>query len=457
MPCRSKTCWPLTAALALFGIFMVWLLSAQTVAAQELPGLIVSVPPDTPAPAAPPKAGPSVASTSPDTGRPRASAPSAKPRKKTKRRAKTTGKGTKPRRRTAARTPPATGKSGTSIVVLVNDDPITAYEVEQRARLMALSADIRGAAQSNFKALIKRSDTNQRLRKILEQTIAENQGKSREQVIAIFEKRKKAFAMGLQKQAIASARAGAFPAYRKKALQELIEERLKLQEAKRLKMAPTKADLERAVKSIAERNKADPKTFAARITNLGIDFATMRDRIRAQIAWGNVVQTQFSRFISINQQDIDRELASSNQKPDNVTLRLHRITLTLPANVTQSSMAQRIAQAEGVQRRFQGCGSTRKLVGSVPGARFEDLGSRRADSVAEPTRTLLLNAKDGDMVPPSTTARGIELYAVCSRTADKGSLKERDNARASLRQKEFDILARRRLLDLKRDAHYEYR
>ncbi|MCB1510496.1 MAG: SurA N-terminal domain-containing protein [Hyphomicrobiaceae bacterium] len=451
---RRRSMFAVTLALAVTIVVTGWTGTSGSLRAQELPGLIVSVPPDTPAPTAPPQRQPKVASTAPESAPPRAK----KPRRRTK--ARSTRRRTvrrPPKRRSAGRPRPSSSKAGTSIVVLVNDDPITAYEVEQRARLMALGADIRGAAQANFKALIKRPGTNQRLKAILQQTIAENRGKSRDHIIAVFERRKRAFALGLQKQAIASARAGAFPAYRKKALQELIEERLKLQEAKRLKIAPTKKDLERAITTIAKRNKADAKTFAERITKLGIDFATMRDRIRAQIAWSNVVQTQFSRFISINQLDIDRELAASTNKPDGITLNLHRITLTLPSKVTQASIAQRIAQAEELQRRFRGCVSTRKLVGSVPGARFEDLGARKADTIAEPTRTLLLNAKDGDMVPPNTTTRGIELYAVCGRSAAKGSLKERDQARASIRQKEFEILGRRRLLDLKRDAHLEYR
>ena len=47
----------------------------------------------------------------------------------------------------------------------------------------------------------------------------------------MFEARKKEFAMGLQKQALDGARAGALPKLRKDAQEELIEEKLKLQEA----------------------------------------------------------------------------------------------------------------------------------------------------------------------------------------------------------------------------------
>src|SRR5690606_6134475 len=111
-----------------------------------------------------------------------------------------------------------------SIVVLVNDDPITAYQVDQRARLLAVQSDIGERAQANFKRLIQQDSTNQRLRQILQETIQANQGKSREEILAIFERRKQQFAEQLQRQAVESARSSLVSSHRKKALEELIEE-----------------------------------------------------------------------------------------------------------------------------------------------------------------------------------------------------------------------------------------
>ena len=46
----------------------------------------------------------------------------------------------------------ASEAKGLSIAVLVNDDPITGYEIEQRQRIMSLGANIGEKAQANFKA-----------------------------------------------------------------------------------------------------------------------------------------------------------------------------------------------------------------------------------------------------------------------------------------------------------------
>src|SRR5690606_39112957 len=200
----------LTAALLLPAV-------AYAQGSQSLPGVIVRVPP-------------SEGDSAAGTGR---AAPADKGQSQPKASAKT-----KPK--SASLDSSGSGRrrgSVQSIVALVNDDPITGYQVEQRARLLAVQANIGERAQANFKRLIQQESTNQRLRQILQETIRENQGKSREEILAIFERRKQQFAEQLQRQAVESARSSLIPSYRKQALEELIEERLKLQEAQRLGIA----------------------------------------------------------------------------------------------------------------------------------------------------------------------------------------------------------------------------
>lgn len=448
MPLKIRT----SAVPAAIGIILLALMTGTSGAdAQSVPGLIVAVPDsNNPSPQSQPR-GSSFPSYYGGTPR---QAPAAKPSPATPK-AKAQPK-RKPKRSAALRRS-APKHSGTSIVVLVNDDPITAYEVTQRARLLALRANVKQRVQSNFRALIQQKSTNQRLRAILQRTIEENRGKPRDAVLKIFERRKKAFAVQLQKQAFSSARASIARGYRGKAIDALIEERLKMQEAKRLKVLINKAQLNQAIRGIAKRNKMTPKQFEQHIRKLGVDFTSMRDKLKAEMSWRNVIRARFSRLVAINQQDVDQVLAGETDNKEDIKLKLHRITLALPKELSQSALAQRLSQAENLQRRFKGCSSTKKLASTTPGAHFEDLGPRQAETLPEPTRSLLLNATDGQMAPPATTSRGIELYAVCSRDAVHGSLKAQARARATLRQQEFEILARRHLMDLKRDAHIERR
>ena len=102
--------------------------------------------------------------------------------------------------------------------------------------MMLSGSTVAEKAKANFQAIVKNPRTSERLKAILNETVKANEGKSRDAIIAIFEKRKKEFGMSLQKQAFESARASALPGMKKQALEELIDERLKLQEAKKQKV-----------------------------------------------------------------------------------------------------------------------------------------------------------------------------------------------------------------------------
>ncbi len=368
-------------------------------------------------------------------------------------------KATKPQKSAAATVPDASPKASQSIVVLVNDEPVTAYEIDLRARLMSLSENIGDCVKTNFQRIIKQESTGAQVKAILEKTIKENEGKTREQILAIFEQRKTQFALGLQQQALGSCRSNALGGVRKAAQEELIEERLKLQEARRLGVEINDADATNIIKGIADSNKMTEKQFAEHLKGMGADISTMRARFRAAVAWRDVVRRRFAAQISIAQRDIDKMVATSvgDAGEDAVELQLQKITFALAAKIDQPEMARRYAEADGLRRKFGGCKTMADLTQAVSGSRFENLQYVRPSTIPEPTRSMLLTAKDGDMLPPTTSASGVEVYAVCARRPIAVDAAKREKAQQELTSKEYDALAKRHLRDLRQDAHLEYR
>jgi peptidyl-prolyl cis-trans isomerase SurA len=369
-------------------------------------------------------------------------------------------------RQAAAQPAPAKAEKGASstkgeqsIVVLVNDEPITAYEVQQRSQFLVLNTNIGPRVQENFKRLAQAESTNKQLRAILEETIRANQGKSREQVQAIFDERKKHFAASLQKQAIDGARAAIMPQFKKDALEELIDERLKLQEAKRLGVDVSDSEITAVLKGLADRNKMTMEQFQQHLKSSGVDISTMRERLRAQFAWRDVVRRRFGATVSITQRDVDRMISATANEAgeDTVELEVQKITLLVPARLDQGAMTRRYAEADGLRRKFAGCSTMAGLTQGTGDARHDDLKFIKPSTIPEPTRSLLLSAKDGDMLPPTTAAAGIEVYAVCGRRPIKADDKQRERAEGELQQKEFEIVAKRHIRNLRQDAHIEYR
>ena len=355
---------------------------------------------------------------------------------------------------------PQRKRSGSSdasqtIVALVNDEPITGYEVQQRRRLMSIGIKIQPRVKAAFERLIKDPKTSAKLKAIFNETVKANQGKSQKEIIKIFERRKQAYARSLQQQAINSVRNATMPS-RKAALNELVDERLKLQEAKRLNALASDDDVSRVIAGMAERNKVSPQQLKQNLAKMGASIDAMKERIKATISWNNVIRRRFGHRIQIATRGLDRMMANV-EGGDGLELRIHRILLTMPGTVDEKQMALRMRDAELIRAKFKDCKGTSSLAAGVPGARFQDLGKRESSSIPEPTRTLLLSARDDEMLPPSIGEGGVELWAVCSRKVIPAQEKHRASAKNRLRRKEFEILAKRHLKDLRQDAHIEYR
>lgn len=365
---------------------------------------------------------------------------------------------TQPRRR-ASSSPPSRSAPSVSrlkIAVLVNDDPITQYEIDQRASMLAGGAELGKRAQANFKNLIKQKATNDRLRAILKETIEANQGRSREQILKIFEQRKQAYARDLQRQAISSAKRSVLPTMRRRATEELIDERLKLQAAKRANMLISDGQVDDVMKGIAKRNNLSMPAFKQQLKAQGTDIHSMRSRLRANMSWMRLVNAKFGRFVDVSQKTIDESVAET-QGASSVSLHLHRLTFQLPEKIDQRIIAQRMLEADQLRAQFTGCNASSRLARSARSVVFQDLGYKIATTVAEPTRSLLINLRDGEMAPPVTTEDGVALYAVCGRRSGSDSFEARAAAEREIRQKGTQLYARKYLSDLRRDAHIEYR
>jgi peptidyl-prolyl cis-trans isomerase SurA len=362
---------------------------------------------------------------------------------------------------TASAGPAGDIKDGQAIIMLINDEPITAYELDMRTRFLAMSSGgqkVAQSAQDNFKRMITSEATNTRFKAMVDQIITQNQGKkSRDEIMKLIEDKKKEFAQGLQKQAMDGARGAALPGFKKEAEEELIEEKLKLQEARKLGVIAVEEEVSRVIKGIAANNKLTEAQFAQNIKNMGSDISVMRMRFQTGFSWREVVRRKFSAQISVNQRDVDKLLSQSTAKDDTQELQIQKITLPLPGKLDQAALAQRLADADALRRKFADCKSTAQLAATLPGAKFEDLKYIKPSAVSEPTRSFLTSAKDGEMLPPQTSTAGIDVYTVCGRRELKADDKKREEAQAQLQSQEYEQLAKRYLRDLRQDALIERR
>ncbi len=343
-------------------------------------------------------------------------------------------------------------KSDQAIAVLVNDEPISAYDIDQRLRLVLLNAP---EAQRALRSKLKSESTKNRFRKLLQ----ERRPTSREEVEVI----KAGFVKSLRREVINSIK----PKLRKQVLETLIDEKLMLQEAKKLNLVVSDDDVTKQITGMAQRSKdrqtgkpLSTKQFLGQLRQLGVSPEAFKARLRARIALQRIVMRKYGRHISIGQQQVDRLLDNGNTDTaagkKETEFQLQKIRLSVPSGANQKVIGQRLAEADRLRGKFSSCKKTKALLKDLKGASVQSLGKRTPAQIPQPARAMLVNAKAGDMTPPNVIGSAIELYAVCNRK-QVADTKKREKVKAQLRQQEYDIMRRRYMRDLRQDAFLDYR
>jgi len=351
-------------------------------------------------------------------------------------------------------------KGTQAIVVLVNDEPITAWEIEQRAGFVAANSggnpkEMKAKAEARWAQIVKDPKTNERFQDFMRA----NNVQSQEQARTLQAEFVKKLQQDMIEQLRRESRAGMVSQFRKQAQEELIDERLKMQEAKKVGVEISDDDMKRMLQSIADRNKMTIDQFAQQVKSTGFDISTLRERLRGEQAWREVIRRRFGAQINISQKDVDRVLsaAANEAGEDAFELQVQKITLPLPGRADQAVLVRRFSEAQALHGKAEGCKNMASLAKEAPDAKFEDSKYVKPGNLPEPTRSMMLLGKDGDVLPPATQTNGIEIYAICGRRAVKGDEKQRENAMQDLQAKEFNIVAKRHLHDLRQEAHIEYR
>ena len=290
---------------------------------------------------------------------------------------------------------PAQAQTEQSIAVLVNDDPITSYDIEQRQRFLAVTTHEEPS-----------------------------------------------------------------PALKKKATDMLIEERLQMQQGKKLGISPPEDEVSKIIAGMAEKNNMNPEQLAAALGQMGVDIKTLKDRVRAQIMWQGVVRGKFRRDVSVGEAEIDKALTDAGQsaKPQEKTvLQLRQIKYEIPTNADQAAIAKQLAAIEAVRTKLQSCSNISTLTKEIQGFKVVSLEDQLPDSLGQPMRTLVMNAKIGQMTPPTLSGSAIEAYAICGQHAIKGDPEKRQQTEMKLMEQGLEIRADGLLRDMRQDAFIEYR
>jgi peptidyl-prolyl cis-trans isomerase SurA len=117
-------------------------------------------------------------------------------------------------------------------------------------------------------------------------------------------------------------------------LRQLIDERLRVQEAQRRKMVIQDAQIAAAIKDIETRNNLQPGALRAKLASDGVSARTLIDQIRAQLAWTQMLRSSIGDKMNITDADVADQQKLAAQQTGQTEYRLGEIFIPVddPAN-----------------------------------------------------------------------------------------------------------------------------
>lgn len=213
------------------------------------------------------------------------------------------------------------------------------------------------------------------------------------------------------------------------ATEQLIDEALQVAEAKRLGITVSNAQIDDALLQIARNMNVSQDRLVAMLQQGGVSTETLRDRLRAAIAWNGVTERAIMPQVQISELALDQQAESRLQEFQTFDYILKEIIFV------GAGSSGRSGQANQYRANFAGCNTAVDLSLAYTDAAVIDLGRRHATQLPEAIAKELAGLNVGGITRPRVVDAGVSMLAICEKaqaedlTFIKGDLRaEQGNA-----------------------------
>ena len=245
---------------------------------------------------------------------------------------------------------------------------------------------------------------------------------------------------------------------RQEVLDELINERLKLREAKKFGLDVSASEVDTAYASMAGRMRFTADQLTQQLARSGVNVATLKARIKADIAWSQIVRGRYQASLQIGEKDILSAMETKSDDSVGYDYTMRPILFLVPAGSPETLIDGRKREAEALRGRFQGCEEGITFARALKDVAVREQVIRSSADIPAELRKVLEGIEVGRLTPPEVTKFGIEMFAICAKkesTADNSPGKRQ--AKENLMAKRYEQRSKQYLQELRRGAMLEYK
>jgi peptidyl-prolyl cis-trans isomerase SurA len=218
------------------------------------------------------------------------------------------------------------------------------------------------------------------------------------------------------------------PAGREQAIEDLIEDRIKLQEMAKYQITATDQDIITQGARDAMRAKIAPAAFGQALQAAKIDEQHWKEHFKARHVW-NVYVAALNKTVEISEEEVRAELAKRGKTSEVREYVLRQVVLVIPSGADASRADVRMKEAQGLRTRFTDCASGAALLAQFPEVVIKEPVRRSMNSLPDGLRDMFDRTPTGRLTAPERTPLGIEMVAICQ----KNNIRDESSAGADIR------------------------
>lgn len=243
-------------------------------------------------------------------------------------------------------------------------------------------------------------------------------------------------------------------------IEELIDDKLKVQIARRYKLDITDADVESSYADMAKRMHLTPDQLTQTLAHDGIDAKTLKARVRADLSWQYIIRGKFQSSLQISEKSVIDQIATEKKGDGGdggdvgYDYTLRPILFVVPRGNTALQESRR-KDADALRSRFSTCDTGLLFARALRDVVVREPITKNSSDLVPALRQILDKTEVGHLTPPETTPQGIELFALCEKKETKSETPEKRQAREKIFNERFEAKAKNYLRELRRQAMIE--
>jgi peptidyl-prolyl cis-trans isomerase SurA len=194
---------------------------------------------------------------------------------------------------------------------------------------------------------------------------------------------------------------------RQEVIEELIDEKVKIKEAKKFGVDPSSSDIDQSYAAMSARMRISPEQLTKSLESQGIRADTLKSRIRADMVWTSLVRGRYKESLQVGEKDVAAAAQEGGEKTEVEAFeyKMQPIVLIVPRGSTPALIEARKKEAEGLRERIQSCDEANSYFKTIPNAAIRDTVTKTTADLPPPIREVLDKTPIGHLTRRKSPSR----------------------------------------------------